>query len=430
MVLPPMRPWLIWPTCWTVAASQLCVLEPSALRSRLPGGCLRGATATFAPPLYADRIQGRLLWTERPCEGQSSGNDSAAWAPERAQAARYVVLLERSGGCSFAQKARAAASQGAQALVVVDRADSLASSEEVQQTLVGGDDGRRYGLVPTLFLGREAEPLAELAADSQAVVEVELRWDLLGAEVKLDLWLSAYHPAAADLLRQLAPVARALGKALVFHPHYHVRALPAGASHSVIAQDCLHSLPQFCTEGTAGLRGAALLEEAMRQHCVHALGHGAVGGASASWWDYVERLAQDCPEGSTVACSRGVLATCGLDIIAVDRCVAERGLTFLEDDRESRAWWSSAEVIIRINDGRYSGPLTAISVSRAVCRRLEVFPEACAAFKAVVEAPARLEVPRWVLIYWCILTFLASSAALWCASCLGARCHRARRKCA
>lgn len=426
----------IWAAISTVATSQLCIIEPSTLRSRFPGGCLWGSTATFASPGYADSIYGQLVWAGgQGCESQSdvagltSGNESAALAPRRAKAAREWLLLSSVGRCSFAQKARAARRRGALALVVVDAADSLASSREVQRAAIGGGEGGPAGLVPTLFLGREAQPLVDFAAGVDGLA-VELRWDLARPAVKLEAWFPAGSPAAMDLVRHLAPVARALGDSLIFRPHYHVQALPAGAPHGVIVQDCLYSLPQFCTEGLEGIHGAALLQEAMRQHCVREVSSTATDGFSEPWWAYVEHLTLHCPLEPGGACGRGALAASGADAGAVERCVAERGLALLEDDRESRAWWSSSQVVIRINDGRYSGPLNTVAISRALCRRLEGLPDTCAAFTPAVEAPAGPQAPLWVLIGWCIAVFLGSSTTMWVTRWLGSRCRRIRWKCA
>merc|ERR1712070_358343 len=109
-----------------------------------------------------------------------------------------------------------------------------------------------------------------------------------------------------------------------------------------------------------------LLEEAVRQHCIIAapvagtFSKPVAGGAdsNAVWWHYIERVVDSCPFGSGAAtdatsvalqaCTVRVMKELAISKPLVDACMEERGLLFLEDDREARAWGGRSAMAIRI----------------------------------------------------------------------------------
>lgn len=419
------------------------------MRARYPdAGCLWGATSTFASPGHGDRVRGRLVWDSGDGCGKAStgssgggggnGSTTAAALPV-AVAAPLEVRFVRRGHCAFAVKSRTARRTGASALVVVDYADSQTPSSEVQRTLVAGDGGGDGGLVPSLLLGREeAAPLVDLA-EAGSAVEVELRWDLQRPVVALDMWLSLGDPEAVALLRGLAPTARALRQALRFRAHYFVVALPSQTFPAArLERDCFLASPQFCAELGAGrgTSGAELLGEAVRQHCIIELYGAASGEVPEVWWHYMESFFDSCSQLSLsdddgldlASCSRSALASAGLDPMVVDGCTAGRGLAFLEEDREGRAWGGPLQVALRVNGWRYSGPVEAASVLRAVCRSLASPPLACAPYLPAAPATESQHLPAWALTSLCLAASAAFRSSCRASVWLMARCRRARWK--
>jgi len=427
---------------FAVGLAQLCVLEPEALRARYPDGCIWGSMATFAAPTHGDRIFGRVRWAgHEGCDDDvtslSSSGAAAVNSDRRRAATRYVEVLWR-GRCSFAHKARQAQRAGADALVVVDFNDSRSQFTEGRRVTVAGDGGIGVGLVPTLLADHEdMSPLVALVAAGENVA-VELRWDLPSAVARLDLWLPPRSQEGLELLQGLAPVALALRDLLLVWPHYRVTELPATTPAEILERDCLGAHRQFCIEGgsNGSVLGTELLGEVQRQHCIRALHAGRHAGTflSGPWWRYVEALPSECSRqamadtqvresassiDASLGCSRRAMAAVGIDATDVESCAAERGLVFLEDDREARAWGDASQVAIRINDWRYSGLVDSESVLRAMCRVFVDPPKACAPF---LPLPANsldageLWVPAWALVGLCILSGLACVFLCKCAS--------------
>lgn len=458
----------------------VCLIAPVTLSLLHSDGCLRGSTSTFAAPGPLDRYRGPAVWVEgHGCD--SLGGGVASFAPSKIGSARPVLVLRR-GFCTFAEKSRRARLLGAQALVVVDFADSAASS--VEHTLVAGDGHGDIGVVPTILVGRAAAEtllaaleVAKGGGDGMDFV-VELRWDLLRPIARLDLWLPLPSPSngpqdrlhsgaagagagvAERFLLDIASHVQAFGHQLRVEPRYRVLALEVADSQTLMS-DCLYTSAQFCAgvrgggSGGSGDRdGAEMLREAERRHCVRVVHAGAVGGTPSIWWAYIEAFHAACgseensfasdasglgrgkvgavleasARPSLAACSRRAMAACGISESAIDVCVAEQGLRLLEDDREARAWGGNMQLAIRVNDWLYSGPPTAKSVLLAVCRGLEQPPDVCDQLLAPPSFSAGGGMPLWALIGLCLALATATASLRACILCMLRRRRRAQCK--
>lgn len=364
-------------------SARLCILSPESLRlayPRDPPGCIEGATATFAAPGPEDRLRGTLSWRGLGCTDQGLPG----------------IHLARRGRCSFAQKSSVSAAAGASALLVADFEASEETDAQVADTLVAGVQGQ-LSLVPTFLIGQQGAFALVNATQAGEPVEVELFWGYPRPKAILDVWLPVppvqpVDPAtvapwasatSSSLLRELAPMARELGDAVLIRPHWRV--VPFEATNPALARRCARALPQLCTAtGTS-----EDLEEVVRHHCI-------LKGYPKLWWPYVE-----LPCGVNCAAERGLNA---VQQAAIERCVSAEGLSFLEDDREAASWGSVESTAIRINSWRYSGPMQADAVLQTLCHHIQPTPAAC---RVLLEEPSPGRgLPAWKLFGLCILVAL------------------------
>jgi hypothetical protein len=190
-------------------------------------------------------------------------------------------------------------------------------------------------------------------------------------------------------LKEFAEKRRKLNKVITFQPHYAVFGIE-GNSPSVSNQLCSDSTGQYCAEdpdGAGPVTGKDVLEENVRQLCIHDLYKVNPDGASSrvryseEFWDYMEHFMVNCPlSGSDpqnrfgLECSVKTMKLAGVSVDRVNSCVLQNRAAFLKRERENQAWSPRA---LRINGWRYSGILDADLVTKAICSGLSNMPAIC-----------------------------------------------------
>lgn len=372
-----------------------------------------------------------------------SGTNSQLPTPKLVGDAVGSMHVVRRGNCSFSRKASIARSRGAVAAIVVDFVGSQTTTSEIRRTLVSGNgqfDGDK--IIPMIVVsGADGDPLAAALAKGEHVV-AEIRLDLPRNPSVLDLWIPFGELTATELLSEIVPMALTIGPRLAVRPRFRVVALPPETPAVELDRRCLGSLRQFCAAASGVFEGEEALAEASRQHCIRLLATAdpqaeiarnygdsasdspdlfrnetfladvSATASSAAWLAYMEKCLVLCQRRlsgrgfsapSLRKCSHEAIAAIGMKVGSVEACADVRGIVFLEDDREARAWGKPSEVAVRIDGWRYSGPLVASTIMKTICRTMvEPVPVGCARFFPTEEKPEPLEIPLWILVCLCV----------------------------
>lgn len=192
-----------------------------------------------------------------------------------------TMVMVRRGKCTFSRKTIIAASKGAHAVHL--------------------DHGRRRG---------------------------ELEWLVpqAGHAVEMELWMDAGEELAGNFLTAFEHNRRVLHDVVDFNPHYRVFSLRS-KDIRVFHDLCTDTSGALCAQdpdGTGPVTGVDVLDEAVRQLCIHEAEavHGAATATTyaAKWWDYVVAFAKSCPmdgEGDGrfgAKCSKRVMRSVRLDV--------------------------------------------------------------------------------------------------------------------
>lgn len=319
------------------------------------------------------------------------------------QVALLQIVLVRRGTCSFVSKVRAAERKGAHAVVIVDDGTMELLTGDIQRVIVGNDGwGDNIDIPSILVTKASGEPLINAAQDLKQEVIIELAWDIpTNHVVLLDLWMSSASTESQRFLRDFSPKRKRLNEKVTFVPHFHVFGLDQKEDFNEL---CLDKRPDLCAEdpdASGPVTGRDVLEEDVRQLCIHELTKKSrkdaalnpVGSHSVEYarkfWDYVEALPSACPIDGKVpekrfggACSRSLMRKVRIDTALIESCVEANTTKYLARERANTAWSPRA---LRINGWRYSGALDADLVTRAICAGFVEQPRAC----EVLVAPMR-----------------------------------------
>lgn len=397
---------------------QIRIMSPESLVSQFPDtrGRIDGTTATFGAPFYGLRILGRVVFAESPsahCRSDDYSLPDQGSAGTSARAALINIVMVRRGNCSFTRKVHLAEEfKGAHAVIIVDTADSGKTKADISRVVIA-DDG--YGVnvhVPSILIAFEDGKRLIDAATSDKQIIVELAWDVPANPVVLmDLWMSSGSRECNQFLQTFSPRRKALNEAVKFVPHYYVFNIAWSTDHNNqkdYLSLCTNSSGIFCTDdpdGPGGVTGRMVLEEDVRQLCIHSLTKVSrmhVDGSievdrnkqeyAEKYWNYVERFLTECPPHADESvdatrrfgldCSERLAREVGVDVGAVRRCTSERSDELLLQQLEAPAWSPRA---LRINGWRYAGALDAELVTQAICSAFTSQPEVC---REEVEEPA------------------------------------------
>jgi hypothetical protein len=219
-----------------------------------------------------------------------------------------------------------------------------------------------------------------------------MSWDVPQARfVVADFWMSAGSRETQHFMKEFTESAEKLEYHLDFIPHYHVWSPTSdrerGDMCSLSKDNKWHCAPD--PDGFGPITGADVLAEDVRQLCLWFLTSKRdpqIGGKySKPFWDYVHRLPDECPLGSSSpltrfgeACSyklmTSVLRGNEVNSDKVQSCVNENAGNFLDEQVTRIAWSPQA---LRINGWRFRGALDPQTVVRAVCAGFSRHVDVC-----------------------------------------------------
>lgn len=256
------------------------------------------------------------------------------------------IAVVRRGKCSFVTKVRVAYNKGAHAVIVVDRDDSEYSEADLQRIIVKDDGYGEQIRIPSILISK-TQGNALIDAAKKTPVIVELKWDIpTDHVVQMDLWMNSASQRSRQFLKEFAPRRKTLNEVVMFQPHYAIFSMPS-TDPAVYRDLCSDTSGEYCAEdpdGAGRVTGKMVLEEDVRQLCIHELAkvprtsmEGLKAGRATvdyaeKYWDYVERLADECPFDATnpherfgTDCSESVMHSVGLDVNQVQDCVRTTG---------------------------------------------------------------------------------------------------------
>jgi hypothetical protein len=389
--------------------AQVRIISPQWLVEvfRSSNGRIEGTTSTFGAPYYGDRILGRLIWGDskhghahcRDDDYDTPVTDPTLAESSSSPSALINVVMVRRGKCSFVRKVLVAQEKKeAHAVIIIDKEDSTMTSKELKN-LIPGDDG--YGAsvhIPSMLIAKDDGKQLINAAKSSEVV-VELQWEVpTNHYVQVDLWMASASRESQKFLKEFADKRHKLDYWIKFIPHYTVFKLSQGKDYNDL---CTDSSGSYCAEdpdGSSVITGKDVLDEDVRQLCIHELtkvapppGHAAkkyttIGSRpySAKFWEYVSRFGERCPlPDKTVltpetqfgeACSETLMREVGIDVQAVQLCASRTKYDKLKHELDNSAWSPRA---LRINGWRYMGMMDADLVTRAICSGFTHQPDEC-----------------------------------------------------
>ena len=283
--------------------------------------------------------------------------------------------------------------KGAHAVIIVDKV------EQNLEPVVVSDDGTGDDVqIPSLLIPHGVG-MRLIEATRQAEVIVELNWGApISNVVNVDLWMSSASPLTGQFLHDFATVRRLLAGDMQFQPHYHVFSL--NASYENRDLHCIED-GKLCAEdpdGSGPITGVTVLQEDMRQLCIHDLSRETNmerGGLafSSDYWNYVERFMEECPlQGQEPRmfgeeCSLALMSSLHLDSERVQSCVRDSQVSRLTEELDHVAW---SPIAMQINGWRYTGMLRSGLVARAICTGFTTPPQQCATLssESTFQAPA------------------------------------------
>ncbi|CAK0858966.1 unnamed protein product [Prorocentrum cordatum] len=379
-------------SAWLGVHGQIRIMSPEALVSQFPvtKGRIDGTTSMFGAPFYGLRILGRVVFAESPsahCQSDDYSLPVQSSAGTSARSALINIVMMRRGNCTFVRKVHLAEKfKGAHAAIIVDTEDSGRTRADIARVVIA-DDGHGTNVnIPSILIAFEDGKRLIDAVASDKLVIVELAWDVpLEPVVVMDLWMSSGSHEANHFLQTFSPRRKALNEAIKFVPHYHVFNIARSTDHDAQKYSsslCTNNSGLFCADdpdGPGGVTGRMVLEEDVRQLCIHGLANVSRVHADGSiaydshkreyaekYWDYLERFWTECPSDAEesvsaahrfgLQCSERLARDVGIDIEAVRRCTSERSEELLLQQLEAPAWSPRA---LRINGWRYAGALDA-----------------------------------------------------------------------
>eukprot|EP00745_Piridium_sociabile_P041189 TRINITY_DN80_c0_g1_i1.p1 TRINITY_DN80_c0_g1~~TRINITY_DN80_c0_g1_i1.p1 ORF type:complete len:478 (+),score=35.46 TRINITY_DN80_c0_g1_i1:164-1597(+) len=371
----------------TVCLGQIRILEPSILASQFKDSRVHGSTAAYGTPYYGERLMGRLVYGESQGEQWCRENDYDVPVPSMGISMPNIVVVRR-GNCNFVTKTRIAEKfKNASALIVVDTAGSTVSSLEIQRVIMADDGWGTDVKIPSILVSdADGSKIVEELQKKNSYVIAELAWDIpQDKTVSMDFWMTPADQKSSTFLREYANHAMTLRHHLDFRPHYWIYSLPKDYKDLCLDEKAVYCAFDPDIEGN--VTGRDVVEESVRQLCLWEsttlVDHSneVTGDYSEIWWKYAEQRPIVCTVDAMTdhsrfgqECSFNLMKTLGADVNKITECVKHDKERLLEQERSNHAW---SPLAMRINDWRYSGPLDADIVTRAVCTGFKQRPEEC-----------------------------------------------------
>eukprot|EP01066_Platyproteum_vivax_P012772 Platyproteum_vivax@DN5806_c0_g1_i1.p1 len=438
--------------CFLGVFSQIRVVAPQAavdLFSDVSGvinSVIPGSTATFGVPYYGKTIFGEVYYNQTTAHSFCNPSDfpiATKNVESEAIGDRYAIYLVDRGGCTFVKKVALAQRRGADAVVIVDNLNK--TPVQIQHIIMSDDGFGRSIRIPSILVADlYGNKLKEAVQTLGRAVLVELEWDIPSAHVvDVDFWTSSGNQEGNRFLSSYAAWANILQDFLHFRIRNYVYGLTEPDENSM----CWNTDRDLCADdpdGPGPLTGSDVLVEDVRRRCIYeatALPSVIDRDKRVSYllWEYLATYNKECPildsddprqKSLDLAYRFGIV--CSNRIVAklkgnpdhpvkiptsqeLEDCRTTFGKDYLVEDKENAAW---APLAMRINGWRYSGPLSAPTVTTAVCTAFKTQPEEC----EHIEDPSYInsllhpqEESHWAL--WALAMLLVGVAVgslMWC----------------
>jgi len=301
-----------------------------------------------------------------------------------------IILVRRGGECAITQKVRVARAKGAHAVIVVDKADSPLTSENMAHAVVRNDGSADTVHIPSVLIAKD-DGLELIDAAKNHIVVVELAWNVPSNHaVDMQFWMSSASQESLKFLKAFAPKRKYLNRLMNFDPHFIVFEIEDGefaTKENLCWESTGPDAGKWCTEdpdGPGPLKGKDVLQENVRQHCIHQVYKLAQPSDflglkifySEEYWNYMKSFGDSCPlKNFGVQCSEALMAKLNIDKQPVDSCMQTNFRTILGAESRRKAWSPRA---VQINGWRYSGILDADLVTHAICAGFTDTPPECA----------------------------------------------------
>lgn len=302
-----------------------------------------------------------------------------------------------SGPCKFAEKVWNAQSAGAKGVIVVNFEDAMTTMEAPDS-----DDESSYRYmenitIPASFITKSSGDALKGLLAGGASVYVSMDWtDSLPRQkqVQWEFWTNSNDECGPlcdvqkEFIANFAPVAKDFDGAgwMNFTPHYLIWTCPFFYRDTEECKSQCIRQGRYCApdpDGSIieGYSGAQVVEENLRQLCIHKLA--TAKGRPWLWWDYSTTFAQHCTMESKAygqECSEKVFEAINTEkwssIAELRGCIGDTkqdaSHPVLESEIEAQIGDSKeGEVFIlptlRINGAQYRGKLAVKEVIRALC---------------------------------------------------------------
>jgi hypothetical protein len=401
--------------------AQIQVLSPQSLLDQLSAtkGRIQGSTAVFGAPFYGDEVFGRVVYGDSKNCGRydsTDGLESEAMknchqhchqdeydipkpevrsTEESSEMKLINIVALKRGKCAFTKKVKVAQEyKDAHAVIIVDKEESTYTTKDLE-TVIVADDGHGDNIsIPSILVSKEDGRKLLAALQKPTPVIVQLSWDIpTNHVVHMDLWMSSASQQSLKFLKDFAERRKTLNEVVSFQPHFAVFS-EKPYSMKAYQELCWDAEAKYCAEdpdGAGDITGRAVLEEDLRQLCIHnqykvartselSLKAGKKVEYAKEFWDYVEKRFDRCTldgkgeDKFGTECSEKLMREVNIDVPAIQSCMLSKKDEYLKYELDNPAWSPRA---LRINGWRYKGFLDADLVTRAICQAFVQKPPEC-----------------------------------------------------
>ncbi|HDP74234.1 MAG TPA: hypothetical protein ENN46_04775 [Candidatus Woesearchaeota archaeon] len=186
-------------------------------------------------------------------------------------------------------------------------------------------------------------------------------------QASIEVFLMSYCGYGNTAEEMLYEVHKQVGDAVEIIPRY--------IYYGSLSEDRMG--PDYCIEDNeketyCSMFGIQDLNQGIREECVY------LDFGPDEWFRFALEMNTRCNARNADTCWEPVAQDLGLDVAAIKRCQAERGLEIVKDNFEvTQRLGVTGSPTIFINNERYTGQRTADSMVRSLCSEFELSHDAC-----------------------------------------------------
>ncbi len=175
-------------------------------------------------------------------------------------------------------------------------------------------------------------------------------------------FVMAFCPFGQQCEKGLEPVFQLLGNSVSWEPHYVIYDHYQGGS------------PDYClANGTlCSMHGVAEVNEDARQICI------SKNYDAATLWKYLKYVYTSCSRQTIGTCWKDAAASAGIDTSAVESCVSEHGIQYLQEEHAlDKQYGVRGSPTVFINGKQYNGGRAPENYKQAICSGFNSPPKGC-----------------------------------------------------